>query len=249
MEAPYQSLEDSPFFVNQLVSVNTTYGGGGSSAGTDYPTAGENKWAVIAGISWDKVTKLITLEFNANVLQVGIATGVYEITRTVEGLDATGTSLAAAISYDSIELTAVKRSDVANPPSQIQYTQYMTQSDQWTNQGTLSRTYYLPAQTTNAVIVLPSSRPDQNPSDFSDLLGCARLSDYRFTLNGVSVTNRAIPFMPVADPTSATNDQKCDSGSSLHFDMISRTFQNAGERFHSLAELSLIHISEPTRPY
>ena len=236
MEAPYQSLEDSPFFVNQLVSVNTTYGGGGSSAGTDYPTAGENKWAVISGISWDKMTKLVTLEFTANVLQVGTATGVYEITRTVEGLDATGTSLATAISYDSIELTAVKRSDVANPPSQIQYTQYMTQSDQWTNQGTLSRTYYLPAQTTNAVIVLPSSRPDQNPSEFSDLLGCARLADYRFTVNGVSVTNRAVPFMPVADPTAAANDQKCDSGSSLHYDMVSRTFQNMGDRFHSLAE-------------
>lgn len=242
MMAQYDSLEDSPFFVNQLLTVVTTYGGTGSSAGTDYPTAGEKRWAVVKSISWDKTTKRVTLEIGGNIIEVGAVTGDYTVSRVVEGVTADGvtgqidTATLLPV-YDSIELTALIRSDMDSGPENIQYTQYMSQSDQWQNGSQLSRTYYLPPQTTNAVIVMPSKdNTGTAPTRFSDILGCARLNDYRFTLNGASVTNRAVPFMPKGAPDATTIDDKCECGGSLHYSLISETFLNMGKRYHSLSE-------------
>ena len=244
MSAQYDSLEDSPFYVSQMVAVTTTYGGAGSAAGTKYPVAAEKRWGVIKSISWDKTTKRVTLDFGGEILQIGVITGVFTVDREVVGVDAVGITGDLATStvlpvYDSIELTALIRSDVDAGPENIQYTQYLSQTDQWQNSSSLSRTYYLPPQTTNAVIIMPSRDNDGTaPTNFSDILGCARLNDYRFTLNGVSVTNRAVPFMPgVAGAALGGGiDDKCEAGSSLHYSLISETFLNMGQRFHSLSE-------------
>lgn len=242
MAAEYQSLEDSPFYVNQILSIDTTFTQSpGGSYGTVYPIAGAGaKWAVVRSITWDKTTKRITLGFGAGsevlTIQGPIDTHNLVVTREVVGLAATGTSLAAGLTIQSVELTAVRRPDMDAGPAQNQYTQFITQSDQFQNPSTLNRSYYLPPQTTNAYIMMPSSDVTGGPpTKFSDILGCARLEHYRFTLNGESVTNRVVPYMPVP-ALAAANDAKCDRGSSLHYTLISETMMNAGVRYHSLNE-------------
>lgn len=235
MKAKYQSLEDSPFYNNQMLKVTTTFGGAGTAA-TPYPTSGDVRWAVVKSISWDKDTKQITLEFGGEVLATGaITVGDVTVDRDVEGVDVT--SLANKLSYQSVEMTAVRRADMDSGPSQTQYTQIQTQSDQWQNSSELNRSYFLPAQTTNAFIVLPSkSNTGTPPTAFSDILGCARVGEYRFTINGENVTNRAVPFMPVPGPLVAQADAKNNHGSSLHYTLISEAMMNAGIRYHSLRE-------------
>ena len=231
MSAQYGCLEDVPFYNNQMVKVVTTLSGGTAAAA--YPAAGEVRWGVIKSISWDKTSKRVTLDFGAGsgILSTGAVTvSPLVVARDVIGMEVT--SLVGKLSFTSVELTALRRMDVASGPSQIQYTQFQTQSDQFQNASSLERSYYLPAQTTNAYIMLPSA----SGLGFSDILGCARLGEYRFTLNGESVTNRAIPFMPVPAVNGAANDAKCDRGSSLHYTMISEAMMNSGRRYHSLME-------------
>ncbi len=242
MAAEYQSLEDSPFYVNQILSVTTTYDqAAGGSYGAVYPTAATGAvWAVVRSITWDKTTKRITLGFGAGseVLTIAgpIDTHNLTVNREVVGLAATPASMAAGLTIQSVELTAVRRPDMDAGPAQNQYTQFITQSDQWQNSKSLNRSYYLPPQTTNAYIMMPSSDTTGGaPANFSDILGCARLEHYRFTLNGESVTNRVVPYMPTP-AIAAAADTKCDRGSSLHYTLISETMMNAGVRYHSLNE-------------
>ncbi len=235
MAAKYDSLEDSPFWVNQLLMVKTTYSGGTIAAGGSvYPANLEERWGVVKGISWDKTTKQVTLDFGtgSDILKVvgTIETNAMLIDREVCGIN-TATS---ELTFQTIELTAVRRPEMDKGPDQIQYTQFLTTSDQFQNPKSLNRSYFLPPQTTNAFMVFPSA---EGPA-FSDILGCARIGTYRFTINGESVTNRAVPLLaiPGAAATGGTNDAKCDVGSSLHYTLISEAMMNSGRRYHSLDE-------------
>ena len=231
MSAQYGCLEDSPFYNNQMVKVVTTLSGGTAAAA--YPAAGEVRWGVIKSISWSKTTKRVTHDFEtgSGILSTGAVTvSPLIVARDVIGMDVT--SLAGKLSFPTVELTAIRRMDVEAGPSQMQYTQFQTISDQWQNATVLERSYYLPPQTTNAFIVMPSA----SGVGFSDILGCARVSDYRFTVNGESLTNRAVPLFAQATVNGAANDNKTDIGSSLHYDLISKTFMNSGKRFASLME-------------
>ena len=233
MSAQYASLEDSPFFNNQMVQVTTDYtqAAGGTSA-TKYPADGDIRWAVVKSISWDKTTKRVTLNFGTG--SEVYATGAVAVAELVMNMTVVGSALVSVankLSFPTVELTAIRRMDLAAGPSQMQYTQFQTISDQWQNATVLERSYYLPPQTTNAYIVMPSA----SGAGFSDILGCARVSDYRFTVNGESVTNRAVPLFAQAAVLNA-NDNKTDIGSALHYDLISKTFMNSGKRFASLME-------------
>jgi len=233
MAAPYASLEDSPFYNNQMVKVTTTITGGATSTPAAYPATAEVRWAVIKAITWDKDTRRVTLDFGATVLSTGvISVADMVINRDVEAVDATTATLAAALSYESVELNAVRRTDIESGPNQMQYTQFMTQSDQWASASVLNRSYFLPPQTQTAYIVMPSR---STTGDFSDILGCARVGEYRFTVNGESVTNRAVPFM--ATPAiAAAADTKTEKGSALHYSLVSEALMNSGIRYHSLRE-------------
>ncbi len=107
----------------------------------------------------------------------------------------------------------------------------MVQSDQWSSTTTLNRSYFLPPRTSTAVIILPCLA--EHGSKF---LGSQRLSNYRFTVNGESVTNRAINYMPQANLAPATSNAKAEAGSALHYDMISNSMMNMGVRYSSLQE-------------
>jgi hypothetical protein len=238
MLAKYESLEDSPFWVNQMVKITTTItvDAGVTPGGAFSPADGDINWAVIKGITWDKTTKQITLDFGGATLSIPTLTGAVTdgviVDQSVEGIDVTTGSLVDTnLVYESIELTAV-RAPVDSGPKQIQYTQYQTQQDQFSSQTSLARSYFLPPQTTNCIIVLPVT----GDNDGSEILGSARLTDYRFSINGETVTNRPVPYMPQALIANGVNDSKCDAGSSLHYDLISKTFMNQGQRFHSLQE-------------
>jgi len=241
MQAPYDSLEDSPFWVNQLLMVKTTYSGGDGAGGTGgggviYPAQNDERWAVIKEITWDKTTKLITLGFGAgsHIFSIAgeITTNPFLIDRQVCGISMTEATMAANPTFDSIELTAVRRPEMDKGPDQIQYTQFLTTTDQWASSNTLNRSYFLPPQTTNAYMVFPSTEG----TNFSDILGCARIGSYRFTINGESVTNRVVPFLETPLLNPALIDTKCEHGSSLHYTLISEAMMNSGRRFHSLEE-------------
>tara|TARA_R110000796_G_scaffold68851_3_gene157449 strand:- start:1738 stop:3501 length:1764 start_codon:yes stop_codon:yes gene_type:complete len=235
MSAVYQSLEDSPFWVGQILTLTalvsaTSQGGSGA---TTVPAIAAKKWAVVKGITYDPITKKITLDFGATISTVtavtnGGAAG-YQQEMVVTGWDADID--ASTIEYDTIELTAIRRTDMDSGPKQIQYNQWMVQSDQWSSATTLNRSYFLPPRTSTAVIVLPCL--DTNGSKF---LGSQRLSSYRFTVNGESVTNRAINYMPQAALAPATSNAKAEAGSALHYDMISNSMMNMGVRYSSLQE-------------
>ena len=248
MSAVYESLEDSPFWVGQILTLEAAVSAtsqGGSSA-TTVPAVGAKKWAVVKGITYSPTTKKITLDFGAaistvtNVANPGAAG--YQQEMVVTGWDADiGNS---TIEYDAIELTAIRRTDMASGPKQIQYNQWQVQSDQWSSLTTLNRSYFLPPRTSTCVLVLPAFTP--NGSKF---LGSQRVSSYRFTVNGESVTNRAVNYMPQADLNPATSNAKAEAGSALHYDLISNSMMNMSERFSSLQECvydqSITHVNTP----
>ena len=248
MSAIYQSLSDSPFWVGQvltLAAVVSAGSQGGSAAGaTSTPAIAAKKWAIVKAITQDPVTKKITLDFGATISTVLQVTNPgaagYQQEMVVTGWDVA----TATLEYDSIELNAVRRTDIDSGPKQIQYNQWMVQSDQWSSLTTLNRSYFLPPRTSTAVIVLPCAT-----GDGSNILGSQRLSSYRFTVNGESVTNRAVNYMPQADLTVATSNAKAEAGSSLHYDLISNSFMNMGMRYSSLQECvyenSVIDVNTP----
>ena len=251
MAAKYQCLEDSPFWVGQLVNLVLRIGGDteAGSSGTTAPaveapgTSATAKWAVIKAITYDQATRQIELDFGATILTTTVITAPgtkgYQVQFEVTGVDVTS----SAIEYDSVEMTAIRRTDVSSGPSQMQYSQFMAQSDQFSSLSSLNRTYYLPAQTTNCIIVMPAL--DQ---EGSDILGSARLQDYRFSIDGESVTNRAVQYMPVPDASSGAEDAKTEAGSAVHYDLISNTFMNMGKRYSSLQECVYDQVVDVNTP-
>ena len=235
----YASLADTPHWVGQILNLELIVSGtseAGSGA-TQVPAIGAGKkWCVVKGITYSEVTKQVTLDFGGTISTTTAITnpGVagYQTEMQVTGLDVDAASLATAtgITYDSVEMTAVRRTDIQKGPSQIQYSQFLCQSDQWASGTTLNRSYFLPAKTTNCIIVLPAAN-----ANGSNTVGSARLTNYRFTVNGESVTNRAVQYMPQATIAAAI-DAKMDAGSALHYDLISNTMMNMGVRYSSLQE-------------
>jgi len=234
MSAVYQSLNDSPFWVGQMLSLSLVASAGSAGTATSVPAlASGKKWGVVKSIVHDPVTKKITLDFGAAISTVtqvaNPGAGGYISEMEVSGWDADITN--STIEYDTIELTAIRRTDMDSGPKQIQYNQFMVQSDQWSSGTTLNRSYFLPPRTSTAIIVLPNT-----DGDGSKFLGSQRLSNYRFTVNGESVTNRAVNYMPQADLNPATANAKAEAGSALHYDMISNSMMNMGVRYSSLQE-------------
>lgn len=265
MQTKYDSLADSPWWVGQDVTVQCFNSGtlvtGNAGLGmllpvaetiameavAGTPTAGAARRAIILSIDYDKLTKLLTLNFAGDVVSVptqgagtGGATGGGILEIRVTGSDTLGTAAdtvatlvgnAAAISYESIELVATMRTDLAagQAPKQHQYSHFVNQADTFSQQSGMQRTYQIPANCSAVVIAVTNAG-----AAHSEFLGSARVQEYRFTIDGEQVTNRPVPYIEVGNGGVFNNV----AGSSLHYDLIQKTFLNIGvnARYQSLKE-------------
>ena len=68
----------------------------------------------------------------------------------------------------------------------------------------------------------------------SSFLGSAQVNDYRFSVDGEAVTNRAVTYAELSNTGAFVNKW----GSSLHYDLLQKTFLNMGPnaRYQSMTE-------------
>lgn len=255
MQTVYDSLEDSPWWVGQDVSIGVVNTGAQTNgllvtkpfgetlaAGNVTPTAGQLRRAIITSLEFGVAgTGLVTMNFGGPVVVVGLQGGGEGGTLAINviGSDTAGAALdtaegkvgnAAPISYEAVELVATMRSDMApgQAPKEHQYSHFVNQADTFSQQTGIQRTYQIPSNTTAVVIAVT------NPgADHSSFLGSATVFDYRFTIDGVQVTNRPVPYREVGNGAFTTL-----RGGSLHYDLVMKTFLNIGEnaRYQSLKE-------------
>lgn len=273
MKTPYNSLGDVPFWVGQDVTITPvnvstlagtdtllvtipvqvnpatgldkrTAAAGGTPA---VPGTGDPGRAIISSIQFDQPSGIVTLSF-ANPVLAAPAQTVGTNGGTL-GCYVTGSDVLAdsqAITYEACELVATMRSDMrmGQAPQEHQFSRFVFQGDQFTNQSGTQRTYQIPANCT-AVIMAITQNTGENHSSF---LGSARVSQYRFSINGEAVTNRAIRY---ASATGASGGRfRNKRGSSLHYDLLQKTFLNMGQnaRYQSMLEAvfdQIIPVDQP----
>jgi hypothetical protein len=120
---------------------------------------------------------------------------------------------------------------MGSAPKEHQFSRFVFQGDQFSNTEGTQRTYMIPANCTAVLIAITNTG-----NGHSSLLGSAQVERYRFAIDGESVTNRAITY--ATDPTAADQTFKGKWGSSLHYDLLQKTFLNMGVqgRYQSMLE-------------
>jgi len=259
MKTPYNSLGDVPFWVGQdvtitprnvattgtvalLVSIPVAAAGGGNqtlikATGADPPTTGDPGRAIIDSIQFDQPTGIVTLSFANPVLACpgqNPATNGGTLGCFVTGSDVLANS--PAITYEACELVATMRSDMrmGQAPKEHQFSRFVFQGDQFSNQSGTQRTYQIPANCTAVIMAITNTG-----TNHSSFLGSAKVSQYRFSINGEAVTNRAIPYAgDVIVSGDAAGRFRNKRGSSLHYDLLQKTFLNMGQnaRYQSMLE-------------
>lgn len=241
MVCPYNSLEDVPWWVGQCVSITVENTGlqpcpmtkpvPETIAAGATGTAGR---AIIREITYNDLTGIVTLGFGGPVVANGAAGAAQSGTLnvTVKGCSVDAMTIAANLSYEGIELVASMRSDMrmGSAPKEHQFSRFVFQGDTFSNTNGVQRTYQIPANCTAVVMAITNG--EQGHSSF---LGSAQVSDYRFSIDGEAVTNRAVDYAP--DGLRAT-DFRDYWGSSLHYDLLQKTFLNMGPnaRYQSMRE-------------
>ena len=248
MITPYDSAADVPFWVGQDVTItpkNTETVGTDAllvtmpvqavpATGLASGALGDPGRAIISGISFDQPSGIVTLSFGHPVLSAPAqtpGTNGGTLGCTVKGSDVLAGS--QAITYEACELVATMRSDMrmGQAPKEHQFSRFVFQGDQFSNAAGTQRTYQIPPNCTAVIMAITNAK--ENHSSF---LGSARVSQYRFSVNGEAVTNRAIPY---ASATAATGGRFLNKrGSSLHYDLLQKTFLNMGQnaRYQSMLE-------------
>lgn len=261
MKTPYNSLADVPFWVGQDVSITPKNVG---TTGTDTlkvsiplssadPQAvqelaanggtGDPGRAIIDSIQFDQPSGIVTLSFANQVLAAPAQTsgGGTNFGGTLT-CDVKGSNVSAvagevpAITYEACELVATMRSDMrmGQAPQEHQFSRFVFQGDQFSNQSGTQRTYQIPANCTAVVMAITNTG-----ANHSSFLGSARVDQYRFSINGEAVTNRAIPYAgDVIRTADAAGRFRNKRGSSLHYDLLQKTFLNMGQnaRYQSMLE-------------
>lgn len=110
----------------------------------------------------------------------------------------TGVDPTMALIFNSVELV-LQSSDDEDPPSEIKYTCWTTEIDNANNIANHSKNYMIEPNATNLLITYPNSIISRK----TDLI------NYRFVVNNEQQSNRVIP-----------------DKSQLHYDNLTRTFQN-----------------------
>jgi len=248
MKTPYDSLADCPFWVGQDVSITPSNTGAAAqnlivsvpeAAATGNQTlaagaVGDAGRAVITSIDFDNLTGLVTLNFAGTVLecptQGATESGILSVIVTGTDVSAAAGEV-PAITYEACELVATMRSDMqmGQAPKAHQFSRFVFQGDQFTNTSGIQRTYQIPANCTAVLMAITNTQ-----NGHSSFLGSARVNDYRFSVDGEAVTNRAVTY---AELSNAGNF-KGKWGSSLHYDLLQKTFLNMGPnaRYQSMTE-------------
>ncbi len=185
----YSTPEDSPFFTGQLLSITSTVNGVQN-------TVHKRIASITAAASKIKLT------FATAVRTVGNTHTMINISAVQKAPDT------ATVSINGVELVAYRREDMDTGPSEIQFLAYNSDFDSYAPTQNLNRQYYLPPNTLNAFILFPSPIYSMEP-----------ISDYRFSINNVPTTNRAIEVK-----------------SGLHYDNLMKTFINAGSQVRDFGE-------------
>ena len=200
----YQDIRDIPYYVGERLSMRATINGNTT-----------NKIVQIASLDLvaGETLQNITIPANTqqqNRLKVTLTNGAdFNIT---DGHNAEQISLVPiptttqGLLCNNIELVAKMSSE--KPSGTIQYTTYMVQEDVVPASTSISRTYSLPANTTNAFVLFP------NP-----IFSNEDLHDYRLSIDDEMVYNRNIVYKGV-----------------LHYDLISNLFANQGKVLKDLRE-------------
>ena len=260
MVTPYDSAADVPFWVGQDVTITPK---NIATTGTDTllvtmpvqttpatglatEASGDPGRAIISGISFDQPSGIVTLSFSSPVLSAPAqtpGTNGGTLTCTVKGSDVLAGS--KKITFEACELVATMRSDMrmGQAPQEHQFSRFVFQGDQFSNKSGTQRTYQIPANCTAVVMAITNTG-----TNHSSFLGSARVSQYRFSVNGEAVTNRAIPY---ASADAASGGRFLNKrGSSLHYDLLQKTFLNMGQnaRYQSMLEAvfdQLIPVDQP----
>ena len=261
MITPYDSLADVPFWVGQDVTITpknvATTGAerllvtmpvqaAATPPGLLIGALGDPGRAIISGISFDQPSGIVTLSFAHAVLTAPAQTpGTNEGTL---GCTVTGSDILAgsqAITFEACELVATMRSDMrmGQAPQEHQFSRFVFQGDQFSNTKGTQRTYQIPPNCTAVIMAITNTKVNH-----SSFLGSARVSQYRFSVNGEAVTNRAIPY---ASEDAASGGRFLNKrGSSLHYDLLQKTFLNMGQnaRYQSMLEAvfdQIIPVDQP----
>ena len=259
MKTPYDSVADVPFWVGQdvtitpknvrvsdpadaltlLVAFPPQTGAGGIAQGAE----GDPGRAIIKEIAFNKLTGIVSLIFANDVLGVAantLVTNAGTLECSVIGSDVAATS--PAISYEACELVATMRSDMrmGQAPQEHQFSRFVFQGDQFSNPVGTQRTYQIPANCTAVLMAITSTA-----NNHSSFLGSAEVQSYRFAINGEAVTNRKVTYAE-----TGAGVFKCKTGSSLHYDLLQKTFLNMGPtaRYESMLESvfdQLVPVDEP----
>ena len=266
MKTPYNSLADVPFWVGQDVTI--TPKNVGATVGTDVLTvsipqsdaganqdlaanggAGDPGRAIIDSIQFDQPSGIVTLSFASQVLAApaqtsgGTSNKGGTLSCDVKGSDVSAVAgEVPAITYEACELVATMRSDMrmGQAPQEHQFSRFVFQGDQFSNVAGTQRTYQIPPNCTAVVMAITNTG-----ANHSSFLGSANVSQYRFSINGEAVTNRAIPYAggigslnETPAITDATGRFRNKRGSSLHYDLLQKTFLNMGQnaRYQSMLE-------------
>ena len=260
MVTPYDSAADVPFWVGQDVTITPK---NAATTGTDTllvtmpvqttpatglatEASGDPGRAIISGISFDQPSGIVTLSFSTPVLSAPAqtpGTNGGTLTCTVKGSDVLAGS--KKITFEACELVATMRSDMrmGQAPQEHQFSRFVFQGDQFSNAAGTQRTYQIPPNCTAVIMAITNTG-----TNHSSFLGSARVSQYRFSVNGEAVTNRAIPY---ASADAASGGRFLNKrGSSLHYDLLQKTFLNMGQnaRYQSMLEAvfdQLIPVDQP----
>ncbi len=189
--AVYNNPEDSPFFTGQLLSIT-------SRATTGGETTVHKRISSIQQVGGGKLvlTFATVVRVNKNGENVNTITAVQKAPDT-QGFEING-----------VELVAYRREDISEGPGEIQFLAFNSDFDSYAPTQSLNRQYYLPPNTLNAFVMFPSP-----------IYSMEAITDYRFSINNVPTTNRAIEVK-----------------SGLHYDNLMKTFINAGSQVRDFGE-------------
>ena len=207
----YQNPDEIPYFVGQRVTVT-----GAIKAGS--PGGGTAAVAVIAQIKEVRYLDdaagfyagatagncegqvAIFLETGVGVMKTG-ANSVFE---AIQILHQQPTDI--ALSVNKVELVAKKTN--VNNKSALQYTTYLSQEDSAISSASIQRSYNLPPNTMNCVVLFPNPVFSSEP-----------LSSYRIQIDGENLSTRDIVYK-----------------TGLHYDLLTRYFSNRGMVLENIRE-------------